>query len=102
MDVENSLVHTSLLVPVYGTIVKKTKSGLGPPHTLDIITHIVFYIYDVATAAKVGPKWQHQVFNGTTQALTWLFLSLPIKTKDSVSVKKLQMGEGDWTCVKKV
>ena len=56
MDVENSLVHTSLLVPVYGTIVKKTKSGLGPPHTLDIITHIVFYIYDVATAAKVGPK----------------------------------------------
>ena len=39
-DVVNALVHTSLLVLVYGVITKISKIGPGPPHTLDILTHI--------------------------------------------------------------
>ena len=45
---------------------------------------------------------QQRVFDGTVRALKWLFPSIPGELKDSVSVKKLMAGEGDWTCVKEV
>ena len=43
-----------------------------------------------------------EVFDITVQAVKCLSLSLPGETKDSVSVKKLMAGEGDWTCKKEV
>ena len=36
------------------------------------------------------------------RAIKWLFPSLLGESKDSVSVKKLLAGEGDWECVKEV
>ena len=57
---------------------------------------------DFISAVQGGPDRQHQVFDGTVCAVKWLFPSLPGELKDSVSVKKLVAGEGDWTCVKEV
>ena len=44
-DVENFFIHTSLLVPEYGDIVKIPETGIGMPHTLDILTQIDCYMY---------------------------------------------------------
>ena len=57
---------------------------------------------EVTTAVQVGLEQQRQVWDGTVRALKWLFLSLTIKTKDLVSVKKLRAVKGDWTYVKEV
>ena len=43
-DVANVLVHTSLPVPAYGAILAIPETGLGPPHTMDSLTHIDCYI----------------------------------------------------------
>ena len=55
---------------------------------------------DVITAVQGGADRQREVFDGTFRALKCLFMSLPDETKDSVSIKKLMVGEGDWTCKK--
>ena len=57
---------------------------------------------DAISVVQGGPDCQHRVFDGTVRALKWLFPSLPGELKDSVSVKKLVAGEGDWTCVNEV
>ena len=57
---------------------------------------------DVITLVQGGAEQKRQVFDGTVQALKWLFPPLPDETKDSVIVKKLKAGEGNWTCVKEV
>ena len=98
----NALEHTSLPSPGYGAIVKIPRTGPGPPHTLDSLTHKDNYMDDMITLLQGGPEQQHQVFNGNVWSLKWIFLSLPRKTKDSVSVKKIQSGEGNCTCVKEV
>ena len=84
----------------YGSITAIPETGPGPPHTLDSLTHIGFYMDDVITSFQVRADPQREVFGYTVQALKWLFPPLPGKTKDSVSVKNLMAGEGDWTCVK--
>ena len=43
-DVANDLVHTSLPVPAYGTILEIPETGLGPPQTMDSLRHIDCYI----------------------------------------------------------
>ena len=45
----NVLAHKYLPVTAYGAIVKIPETGPGPPHTLDILTHIDCYMYDVIT-----------------------------------------------------
>ena len=67
--------------------------GLALPHNLYSITHLYLYIYDIITAVKGGPELQNQVFEITARALKWLFPSFPDKAKESVSVKKIQVGE---------
>ena len=57
---------------------------------------------DLISAVQGVPDCQHQFFDGTVRALKWLFLSLPGELKDSVSVKNLVAGEGDYTSVKEV
>ena len=57
---------------------------------------------DVISVVQGAQDRQHRVFDGTVRALKWLFPFLPGELKDSVSVKKLVAGEGDWTCVKEV
>ena len=89
------MVHTFLPVPAYGAILGITETGPGPPHTIDILTHVVCYMEDVITAVHEGPDRQHKVFDGTVRSLKWIFPSLPGKTKYSVSVKKLMAGEGN-------
>ena len=51
---------------------------------------------------QVDPERHHRVFGGTVSALKLLFPSLPVEYKYLVSVKKLLVGESDWTCVKEV
>ena len=99
-DVVNALVHTALPVPAYGAILEILETSLGPPHTLDSLTHIDCYMDDVITAVQGGPDRQHEVFCGTVRALKWIFPSLPGETKDFVIVMKLMAGKGDWTYVK--
>ena len=101
-DVPNVLIHTLVPVPGYGAISKIPETGQGPPHTLDILTHIDCYMDDVIISVQVGPEWQRQVFDSTVWTLNWLFLSLPGETKDSVRENNLWSGEGNWTCVKEV
>ena len=100
-DMANALVHTLLLVPAYGVISLVLKTGLGPPHITDSLMHINCYMDDVITAVQGGADRQHKVFDGTVQALKWLFPSLPGENNDSVRVKKLMSGEGNWTCQKR-
>ena len=85
-DVENALVDTDFPVPSYGAILEIPSTGTGPPHTLQSLTHIDCYMDDVISVVYGGPDCLHQVFDGTVRALKWLFLSLPVDTKDSVSV----------------
>ena len=101
-DVANALVNSELPVPSYRAISDIPSTRPGPPYTPESLTHIYCYINDVISLVQGGPNRQHQVFDGTVRALKWLFLSLPRELKDSVSVKKLVAGEGDWTCVKEV
>ena len=89
-----------LPVPGHGAIAKIPKTGAGLSHTLDSLTQIDYYMDDLITAVQVGSKQQHQFFDITARQLKWLLPSLPGETKDSMSVKKLWAGEGDWTCVK--
>ena len=49
-----------------------------------------------------GAERQPRVFDSTVRALKWLPPSLSREAKDSVSVKKILAGEGDWGCVKVV
>ena len=51
-DVANLLVHKSLPVPAYGTIGTIPETGLGPPHTLDSLTHINCYMDAMVTAVQ--------------------------------------------------
>ena len=97
---ENDLVHTSLPVLGYGAITNIAETGPGLPRTLERLTHIDYYMYDMITVVQGGPEQQRQVFDGTVRSLKWLFSYLPGKTKDSVSVNKLKAGEGDWNHVK--
>ena len=91
-DVANALVNTELPVPSYIAISKIPATGLG--------IHIDCYMDDVISVVQGGPDRQHQVFDGTLRTLKWLFPSLPMDLKDSVSVKKLVAGEGGWNCAK--
>ena len=52
--VANAVLHTLILVPGYGGITKIPKTSPGPPHTLDSLTHIYFYIDDVITVVQGG------------------------------------------------
>ena len=56
VDVANSIVNTSPLVPRYGTISKTPKTLMGLPHTLNILIHIYCYMYDVITVVQGGIK----------------------------------------------
>ena len=69
---------------------------------MDSLTHIDCYMGDVITALQGGAEQQREVFDGTIQALKWIFLSLPGETKYSVSIKRLMAGKGNWTCKKEV
>ena len=51
---------------------------------------------------QVGPDGQHLVYDGIVCAVKWLFPSLPGDLKESVRVKNIVAGEGDWTCTKEV
>ena len=102
MDVANALVNSDLPVPSYSMISKIPATRHVPPHTPESLTHIDCYMDEVILVVQGGPDCQYQVFDGTVRALKWLFLSLPGELKDSVSVKKLMAGEGEWTCVKEV
>ena len=101
-DVANALVNSELPVLSYGAISEIPSTGPGPPHTPESLNHRDCYMDDVISVVQGGPDRQHRVFDGTVRALKWLFPSLPGELKDSVSVKKLVAGEGDWTCVKEV
>ena len=48
----NNLVHTSIPVLGYEATTKIPKTGPGPPHTLDSLTHIYCYMDDVITAVQ--------------------------------------------------
>ena len=71
--VDNSIVNTLIMVPGYSTIINTPKKFPGPPHTLDSLTCIYFYMDDVITEAKGGPGRQCQVFESTTWSIKWLF-----------------------------
>ena len=101
-DVANALVDSELPVPSYGVISEVPSTGPGPPYTPESLTHIYCYMDDVISVVQGGPDCQHRVFDGTVRALKWLFPSLLGELKESVSMKKLVAGEGDWTCVKEV
>ena len=45
-DVANTFVNKLLPVLGYRVISKIPKTDTGPPHTLDILTHIYCYMYD--------------------------------------------------------
>ena len=81
MDMVNALIHTSLPVPFYGAITNIPETGTGPPHTLDNLTHIDCYMYDVIVSVQGGTEQQRQVFYSSIQALRWLFPSLPVKNE---------------------
>ena len=91
----NALVHTLLPATAYGAILAIPETSPGPPHTIGSLTHIDCYMDNMITAVQEGTDRQHKVFDGTVQALKWIFLSLYVKTKDSVSAKKLMKGKGD-------
>ena len=57
---------------------------------------------DAISVLQGGAERQHQVFDITVRALKWLSPSLPREAKDSVWVKKLLAGEGDWEYIKEV
>ena len=99
-DVANALVDADLPVPAYGEISTLLTTEMSPPPTSASLTHIDCYMDDVIAAVQEGAEQQHRVFDSTVHALKWLFPSLPGEAKDSVSVKKLLAGEGDWECVK--
>ena len=90
--VANALVHTLLPVPRPFGSAPKTPP---PPCTLESLTNIYFYTDDMIKAVQGGPDRQRQFFDGPVPSLKWLFPSLPRETKDSVSAKKLKVGEGD-------
>ena len=98
----NALVDSELPVPAYGAISEIPSTRPGPPHTLESLTHIDCYMDDVISVVQGGPDRQHRVIDGTVRALKWLFPSLTGELKDSVIVKKIVAGKGDWTCVKEV
>ena len=82
MDGANAIVNISLLLPRYGTITNNTKTGSDLPHTLEILTHIDWYMDDIITAVQGWPKRQRQVFDVNIKSFKWLLLSLPGKEKD--------------------
>ena len=57
---------------------------------------------DVIFEVQGGTDRQHQVFDGTVRVCKWLFLSLQVESKDSVRVKNILVGIGNYTCVKEV
>ena len=59
-------------------------------------------MYDFISVVKIRAEQQNRVFDSTVHALKFLFASLTAEAKDSVLVKKLLAGEGDWGCVKEV
>ena len=95
-DVANALVDVDLPVPAYGAISALPATEPPPPHTSASLAHIDCYMDDVIVVVQGGAERQHRVFDSTVRALKWLFFSLPGEAKDSVSVKKLLAGEGDW------
>ena len=52
------------------------------------------------TEVQGGTERQFQFFDGTVRALKWLFPSLTMESKESVSVNNLKAGEGDWCFLK--
>ena len=56
VGVVNDLVHTSVPVLGYSAIAKIPETNLGPPHTLDSLTHIYCYMDDVITSVQGCPK----------------------------------------------
>ena len=56
MSVANIIFDNSLPVPRYGAITNIPKTVPVPPHTLDRLTHIYFYMNDIITAVQVRTK----------------------------------------------
>ena len=71
-DVDTTMVDTDLPVLSYGAIFDLLSTGMGPPHTWRILTHIDCYMDDVISAVQVGPEQQHRVFDITVHAINWL------------------------------
>ena len=98
----NSIVNTLLIILQYSVIANIPKKEQFPLNTLDSLTQIYFYMYEVITAVQVGSERQCQLSDGTIRALKWLLLSFPNKENDPVSLKNLLEGDKYWTCVKEV
>ena len=101
-DSANALVDTELPVPDYGFIAKIPSTGPASLYTLDSLNNIYFYMDDIVSKVQVGPEQQHQVFDCTVFSLKWLFPSLPVESKHSVSVETILTGQSNWTCDKEV
>ena len=80
-DAANAFVHMPLQLPGYGAITKIPETGTVPPHTLDSLTHIYCYMYDLITAVKGVSQRQCQVFGITIWAFKWIFPSSTYQTK---------------------
>ena len=91
-EMANTIIKILLLVPWYNATVNIPNTYLVPPHTLDNLTNMYWYMYDVIKVVWCGPKWYLQVFDGTSWALKWLFPYFTQKTNDLVSIKKLLEG----------
>ena len=65
LDMDNSIINTSLLVPRYVTISNISKTGPGLSRTLEILTYIYCYMGDIVTTVQGGPYIQFQVIDGT-------------------------------------
>ena len=79
-NMANFILQTSLTVPRYSDIANIPKIGTTPSHTLDILTHIYFYMDDIIAVVQGRPERQRNVFNVTGRALKWL---LPYFTNDA-------------------
>ena len=97
-----TLVEKSLTIPWYKVISNTMKTGIYPPYTPDILTHIYCYINDFVTAVQGMSERQDRVFDDTVQVIKWLFPSLMVKVKFLVNVNKIQAGEFIWPCTKEL
>ena len=71
-----------------------TTTHLGYPHPY------LLHIDNVIVLLQGRSDFHTQVFNGMVWVLKSLFPYLEYKVKELLSIKRLRVGEGEWTCIK--
>ena len=102
-DIDNQLINQlKTPVPTYGPTKYLYHTVTSLTTSLSRIQYADVYVDDIGCITRGDSTQQHRVIELVLLAFKDIYPSVSVETKDSVGLKKVLAGEGDWSQVKDI